>query len=391
MSPSATRFDWDIFCCVVDNFGDIGVTWRLAKQLAADGHGQVRLWVDDLASFAKICPPLDPASLGQWQEGVYICPWQNELNRKATPAKVVIEAFACQLPPYFIEAMAAQIPAPQWVNLEYLSAEPWVEQCHGLASPQRVGTNALNKYFYFPGFSAKTGGLLCERALPAQCQQWQQDEKQQLAFWQGHGVSVALVKQLKISLFTYENTALISLVQAWRQQTTPITLLLPMGRALADVLKGADIAQSPQQVAAGAQFDCQSLTIKVLPMTPQDHYDRLLWSSDINFVRGEDSFVRAQWAARPFIWHIYPQQEEAHIEKLEQFLDSYLADAPPLFGQWLRAWHLAFNRGQDCDAYWCQLPQFADQWRQHALQWSQKLLNHGDLVTGLVKFLESRI
>ena len=38
------RVTWDIFCSVVDNFGDIGVTWRLARQLVAvilptnDGH-----------------------------------------------------------------------------------------------------------------------------------------------------------------------------------------------------------------------------------------------------------------------------------------------------------------------------------------------------------------
>ncbi len=105
MSTPLPPFDWDIFCCVVDNFGDIGVTWRLARQLKREGniaaHGnevQVRLWVDDLASFARICPGLDPAQDGQWVDGIYIQHWHETLPTDMTPARVVIEAFACELP-----------------------------------------------------------------------------------------------------------------------------------------------------------------------------------------------------------------------------------------------------------------------------------------------------
>ena len=29
---------WDIFCQVIDNHGDVGVCWRLARELAARGH-----------------------------------------------------------------------------------------------------------------------------------------------------------------------------------------------------------------------------------------------------------------------------------------------------------------------------------------------------------------
>lgn len=105
MTTPLPPFDWDIFCCVVDNFGDIGVTWRLARQLKREGniaaHGdevQVRLWVDDLTSFARICPKLDPAQDGQWVDGIYIQHWHETLPSVMTPAKVVIEAFACELP-----------------------------------------------------------------------------------------------------------------------------------------------------------------------------------------------------------------------------------------------------------------------------------------------------
>jgi hypothetical protein len=135
MTSPLPPFDWDIFCCVVDNFGDIGVTWRLARQLEREGHvpthaseaeeGQglahgseanVRLWVDDLASFARICPGLDPAQDGQWVAGIYIQHWRDALPADVIPAKVVIEAFACELPAPFIERMAGQ-PRPPWSRL----------------------------------------------------------------------------------------------------------------------------------------------------------------------------------------------------------------------------------------------------------------------------------
>ncbi|MFM4729885.1 elongation factor P maturation arginine rhamnosyltransferase EarP [Aeromonas salmonicida] len=383
-------FDWDIFCCVVDNFGDIGVTWRLARQLKQQDQGSVRLWVDDLASFARICPGLDPALDGQWQQGIYIQHWHDALPADVIPAKVVIEAFACELPATFTQRMAQQ-PTHCWINLEYLSAEPWVEDCHGLASPQRVGDLSLNKYFFFPGFTAKTGGLLCELGLIAERDQWQQDETRLAAYWASLGLPPKRDNELRVSLFTYESEALVSLIEGWCQSATPVTLLLPLGRSLNDVLRGAGLASAIATAKVGDLLHAGSLTIKLLPMTDQAGYDRLLWSCDLNLVRGEDSFVRAQWAARPFLWHIYPQEEQAHMVKLDGFLDHYLADFPPEAAQWLRAFNHAINLGEDTSKLWAQWPRYSAIWQQDARSWSQKLLEDGDLVTRLVKFLESRI
>lgn len=384
-------FDWDIFCCVVDNFGDIGVTWRLARQLEQEGHGKVRLWVDDLASFARICPGLDPALDGQWQQGIYVQRWHDHESPAVVPGRVVIEAFACELPASFAQAMAEQSPPPCWINLEYLSAESWVEDCHGLASPQRVGNQSLNKYFFFPGFTAKTGGLLCERGLIEAREQWQQDEAGLAAYWTSLGLSPQGEDELRVSLFTYESAALPSLIESWCQGPTPVTLLLPLGRSLQDVLTGARLANSIPTAKAGDLLHSGNLTIKLLPMTDQAGYDRLLWSCDLNLVRGEDSFVRAQWAARPFLWHIYPQEDLAHMAKLDDFLDHYLASLPPQTAQWLRAFSHALNHGEEVRTLWQQWPDHAAILRQHARDWSQKLLVDGDLVTRLVKFLESRI
>ena len=389
-------FDWDIFCCVVDNFGDIGVTWRLARQIEQEGHGsthgsetKVRLWVDDLVSFARICPGLNPELDGQWQQGIYIQHWHDTLPVDVIPASVVIEAFACELPPAFIDKMVQHTPPPCWINLEYLSAESWVEDCHGLASPQRVGNQSLNKYFFFPGFTPKTGGLLCEHGLVQARERWQQDEAGLAAYWASLGLPPQGEDELRISLFAYESAALVSLVEGWQANPAPVTLLLPMGRAVADVLRG--LGCEGRVVQAGDLLQRGNLSVKLLPMTDQAGYDRLLWSCDLNLVRGEDSFVRAQWAGRPFLWHIYPQEEQAHMVKLDGFLDHYLEGLPEESAQWLRAFNHALNQGDNTSELWAKWPQYDAIWRQHGRDWSQKLLRDGDLLTRLVKFLESRI
>ncbi|MFQ2240112.1 elongation factor P maturation arginine rhamnosyltransferase EarP [Aeromonas dhakensis] len=403
MTSPLPPFDWDIFCCVVDNFGDIGVTWRLARQLKREGalpaqesEVQVRLWVDDLESFARICPGLDPALESQWVDGIHIQHWHETLPADTIPARVVIEAFACELPAPFIAQMTSQPRPPCWLNLEYLSAESWVEDCHGLASPQRLesqslGSLSLNKYFFFPGFTARTGGLLCERGLIVERERWQQDEAGLNAYWASLGLPPKQEHELRVSLFTYESAALTSLVECWCQSATPVTLLLPLGRSLNDVLTGAGLADAIPTARAGDLLRVGNLTIKLLPMTDQAGYDRLLWSCDLNLVRGEDSFVRAQWAARPFLWHIYPQEEQAHMVKLDGFLDHYLAELPAATGQWLRGFSHALNQGENTREWWAQWPDHAAIWQQHGRHWSHKLFQDGDLVTRLVKFLESRI
>ena len=162
-----SRPKWEIFCQVVDNFGDIGVCWRLARDLARREQGAVRLWVDDWAVLARICPAaagVDPA-MGGTVDGVEVRQWTPAFVA-SVPGEIVIEAFACELPPAQLEAMAAQAVAPVWINLEYLRAEPYVERMHGLPSPVQQGPAARRtKWFFYPGFTARTGGLLREHDL----------------------------------------------------------------------------------------------------------------------------------------------------------------------------------------------------------------------------------
>ncbi|MGB9093220.1 MAG: elongation factor P maturation arginine rhamnosyltransferase EarP [Gallionella sp.] len=303
----------DIFCNVVDNYGDIGVCWRLAQLLAREHGLAVRLWLDDLASLAKLCPETDAAAVHQQCRGVEVDLWRKPFP-EAQPAELVIEAFSCKLPQSYIEAMAAQAQQPVWINLEYLSAEDWVESHHKLPSPQP--DLPLTRYFFFPGFTPKTGGLLLEHDLLARRDAFQRDAAQQQAFWQSVGMETPAAETLKISMFAYENGALPGLLDAWASGPQPVLCLVPEGR----ILPGVGRYFGDAEPCAGKTYARENLHVRVLPFVEQQRYDLLLWACDVNFVRGEDSFVRAQWAGKPFVWQIYPQHDAVHLKKLEAFL-----------------------------------------------------------------------
>ncbi|MDD4929996.1 MAG: elongation factor P maturation arginine rhamnosyltransferase EarP [Gallionella sp.] len=305
----------DIFCNVIDNYGDIGVSWRLARQLANEFGLDVRLFVDDLQSFAKLCLEADAALDVQNRRGVEVRLWSENFP-EASPASLVIDAFGCALPESYLAAMAQQDLKPVWINLEYLSAEAWVEGCHKLPSPRPP----LTRYFFFPGFTRKTGGLLLERDLLARRDAFLSDPVQQRAFWQSAGMQMPAADTLKISLFSYENDALPGLFDVWADGEQPVLCLVPEGRILPQVR---------QYFGDDAIYSRGNLQVRVLPFVEQERYDELLWACDINFVRGEDSCVRAQWAGKPFVWQIYPQQDKVHWEKLQAFLDVYSAKSSP--------------------------------------------------------------
>jgi len=371
------RATWDIFCSVVDNYGDIGVTWRLARQLVAEHGLSVRLWVDDLGAFVRLCPQADAQALWQVQQGVDVCLWRAEWQAVES-ADVVIEAFACELPASYIAAMAQRSQKPLWLNLEYLSAEGWVEGCHGLPSLQ---SNGLSKFFFFPGFTAGCGGLLRERELLVQRQAFQADSGAREVFLRSIGVTPLSGSRL-ISLFAYENAALASWLDVLAVDAQASQLLVPEGRILADLqawlgctgMRAGDVQQRGQ------------LHIQVLPFIQQDQYDRLLWSCDFNAVRGEDSFIRAQWAGRPLLWHIYEQADNAHLEKLDAFLALY-KEGLSADGQraLVELWH-AWNTGQSVKESWNQLLQRWPEQQTHAEQWCLQRASQADLAEALVQF-----
>ncbi|MES2534639.1 MAG: elongation factor P maturation arginine rhamnosyltransferase EarP [Pseudomonadota bacterium] len=372
----------DLFCRVVDNFGDIGVCWRLSRQLVNDYALKVTLWVDDLTSFHKICAGIDPLLEWQQMQGVTIRHWR-EISPPKQPesvADVVIEAFGCQLPASYIAAMAACEPRPVWINLEYLSAEPWVEGCHEMQS--LYPSLPLVKYFFFPGFSDKTGGLLMERDVSVRRTAFQNDPQAVAGFLENIGVR-PLAGACMVSLFCYPSAPVETFFDAWQADTLPVLCLVPQGVATDAV---SAFLRMPATVGAAATRG--GLTVQVVPFLDQPDYDKLLWSCELNFVRGEDSLVRAQWAGRPFIWQIYPQQEDAHRIKLDALLDRHTAGMPNDLAPLVSATWQAWNGSALQAPQWPRLRSLLPQWTSHMAGWTRELQRNGDLASNLVQFIK---
>ena len=360
------RWVWDVFCRVVDNHGDIGVCWRLAADLAERGE-QVRLWVDDASALAWMAP--------HGAAGVSVRRWLEAETGDDPPGDAVIEAFGCALPERFVQRMAHAPRAPAWINLEHLSAEAYVERAHRLASPQHAGAAAgLTKWFYYPGFTARTGGLIRERGAIQR-----QAGFDASAWLRGHGQVVEAGERI-VSLFCYEQPALELMLDRLARQ--PTLLLVTPGHAARQV-----------NALLGPALRRDALRAVLLPALTQIDYDHLLLASDLNFVRGEDSFVRAQWAGKPFVWQIYPQQGDAHRIKLQAFLDRFCAGAEPALaaavaGVW-HEWNAA-SPAPHAPAAAAPLPEPLG-WQRRCADWRAALLGQADLASQLLRFAhESR-
>jgi len=382
----AAPLTWDIFCRVVDNFGDAGVCWRLARQLAAEHGARVSLWIDDLQSLHRLNPAVAATVETQDVDGVRVRRWVEPLPAN-TPARIVIEAFGCGLPDEYVTAMAAAAQPPVWIVLEYLSAEAWVPEHHGLPSPHpRV---SLERYFFFPGFVAGTGGLLREGDLFGRRERFGARERELL--WGALGHTLPPEGAMTASLFAYESAPIEALLQCWEGGTAPIVVAIPEGRALPAVLRyfGVDTAPASRVLRRGA------LEARIVPFVPQARYDELLWACDVNFVRGEDSFVRAQWAARPLVWHIYPQHDSAHTAKLDAFLALYTEGLPAraraAVEDLTRIWNQIEVPGVTPASAWEAYAGVAVTLREHATAWAQRAAGIGGLAGNLARFCSSKL
>jgi len=385
---------WDVFCRVIDNFGDIGVCWRLCADLGARGH-TARLWVDDASALAWMAP--------QGAAGVDVRAWaeaEHPANAAAlTPGDVVIEAFGCNPPDAFLARMQRPHP-PAWVNLEYLSAEDYVERSHGLASPVFHGPAAgLRKRFFYPGFTPATGGLLREPDLMAR----QADflAQQRLPWLHGLGVPAAEADRL-VSVFCYGSAPLGDWLDALQAEALQATCEAPAGTnpatshaSITRVLMTPGHATSLAQAwaAQGRHVAPQALALHPLPTLPQTEFDRLLWACHFNIVRGEDSAVRALWAGRPHVWHIYPQDDGVHADKLDAFMARWMHGWPPALRNEVQHSWRHFNQippDPKAAGALLRLPawrQADGAWAQASLDARAALLAQTDLVTQLTQFV----
>ena len=411
---------WDVFCRVIDNHGDLGVCWRLACHLSGLGSA-VRLWVDHATDLQWMAPNGHP--------GVQVLPWPID-NTLAWPGQAhpvptglepppattnaltissiaeasraplhgVIETFGCELPDTVQAALAAEHPAPVWINLEYLSAEAHVERLHGLPSPVMSGpARGLQKWFFYPGFTAQTGGLL--HPLPPKTFATQQTDPKALdaasapaltstcsdantdgisalcdpapaGSAQGHAPKAAL----RVLLFCYEPASLHTWLTAWADGPRPIALSVCAGRASRAVQ-----AWQAQRCVKGDG----ALRITHLPWVSQVAFDALLAQHDLNLVRGEDSWVRAIWAGQAFMWQIYPQGDGVHHTKLGAFLRRFKAPAD------LVQAHQAWNADSAQASPSLSVPQL-NAWREWVREVRHGLLAQPDLAQQLTAFAAAK-
>jgi len=364
-APPAPALRWDIFCKVIDNYGDIGVCWRLSADLAARGE-RVRLWVNDTSALRWMAPHGCP--------GVEVMVWTQPFPSHGLDAgDVLIEAFGCEIAPEFIAACVEKEKATgqtiAWINLEYLSAEDFVERAHGLPSPVLSGLGTgMSKHFFYPGFTPRTGGLLREPDLARR-----QSRFDRPAWLRQLGIQPT--GERLISLFCYEPPALTNLLAQLAAHPQPTRLLVTPGRAT-DAVRALVDRNNRLQPSWNQRG---MLSFSYLPVFSQLAFDHLLWASDFNFVRGEDSLVRALWAGKPFVWQIYPQHDDAHHGKLEAFLDMIRAPAS------LRQFHRSWNGVDEKPLGELELIP----WGQTARDTRNRLMQQTDLSSQLLEFVRS--
>ena len=473
---------WEIFCRVIDNLGDIGVCWRLARQLADEQGAQVRLWLDqpeaiqplwgqalrsvELDGEGRVVMP--QAIAARYGGAITILHWSAEhfdraadCESRAQWPQIVLEGFGCGVPPGYARALAGRAKADpeaavRWIVLEYLSAEPWVRDFHGRVSPHpKTGSE---RFFYFPGFDADTGGLLREADLSARRDAF--DALARERAWQARGFAAPDAERFVVSIFAYPDAPVAQWIEGLSQATGHAGESAAAAAGSVAVAPTGEVTGKVPEVAAGgprlavghgssvlavapgalserlhARYPAGrhgALELRYLPYVEQIAFDDILWASDLNIVRGEDSFVRAQWAAKPFIWHIYPQAEEAHRVKLDAFLDRYCEGMSEVLARAVRTlWH-GFNRmsphkgssigeesmpgagggivksgpssevGHDDRALPSRsggaapagLPQAIEHWTEwctHARRWAQTLESQADLASALAQFCQDKL
>ncbi len=384
--PTSPPLLWDVFCRVIDNFGDIGVCWRLARQLAARGHS-VRLWVDEPSALAWLAP--DHADLAPQLQ---VLPWDAASTHSA--GDVVIEAFGCEIDPVFVATSVVNTwtedgfhikSAPIWLNLEYLSAESFALRCHGLPSPVMSGpAKGLTKWFFYPGFTPQSGGLLREDGLHERLRAVSRN--QVLA---RYGIAPMRDNEVLVTLFCYEPAPLAVWLKAIAEgkafdgfQNT--RLLVAHGRAAQAVQKA--LTEQPEGIFSEENPSLSNLNqhsllqISYLPLMPQHAFDELLAAADFNCVRGEDSLVRALLAGKPLLWHIYPQHDGAHHAKLNAWLDAMLAPTQT------RQAHAAWNADSPAP-----MPRIdLTEWQTWSAQASAAIWAQTSLVDRLLAFVAER-
>ncbi len=297
-----------ILCKVVDNFGDIGVSYRLAcglKKKAPDAS--INLIVDNLESFHKICSKVDIHASVQSFDGLSVYDWNaseicSEIFYKDDGKKlqIILECFQCGRPDWMEKILfeTKLQRTVQIIMIDYLTAEKYAEDFHCLQSLTR--SSKVQKVNFMPGFTEKTGGLIID------------DEWKKLSSYKADGHVLVFTYKRKMNAFFAALNEYAGLICHGEKK---LDVMAAQGHGFESVCSGFE------SFTANSSLNDVNVNFIKLPFVNQYEWDSVMKNSSILFIRGEESLSRACLSGIPFVWHAYPQSDEYQLVKVNALLE----------------------------------------------------------------------
>ena len=339
----------DIFCQVIDNYGDVGVAYRLAREFK-------RVYPNKKLRF--VINQTEELNLIRKSEDIEIILYK-DISKIENSADLIIESFGCEIPKKYMDKALKN--SKLIINLEYFSAEKWVDDFH--LQESFLGGN-LKKNFFIPGLSEKSGGILLDNEF---LERKKKVEANKEYYLEKFGIKEKY--DLMGSIFSYEKN-FDSLIEELKKLDKKVILLILSEKTQKNFIKYFD---------NGNNYD--KIKFVKLPFFTYDKYEELLALCDFNLVRGEDSFVRALLLGKPFLWHIYPQDENTHIEKLESFLEKYCSN-----NKELKQTFINYNINKDDFSYFFKNFKEIEKYNKN---YANYLIKNCDLMEKLINFIEN--
>lgn len=339
----------DIFCQVIDNYGDVGVAYRLAREFK-------RVYPNKKLRF--VINQIEELNLIRKSEDIEIILYK-DISKIENSADLIIESFGCEIPKEYMDKALKN--AKLIINLEYFSAEKWVDDFH--LQESFLGGN-LKKYFFIPGLSEKSGGILLDNEF---LERKKKVEANKEYYLEKFGIKEKY--DLIGSVFSYEKN-FDSLIEELKKLDKKVILLILSEKTQKNFIKYFD---------NGNNYD--KIKFVKLPFFTYDKYEELLALCDFNLVRGEDSFVRALLLGKPFLWHIYPQDENTHIKKLESFLEKYCSN-----NKELKQTFINYNINKDDFSYFFKNFKEIEKYNKN---YANYLIKNCNLMEKLINFIEN--
>lgn len=339
----------DIFCQVIDNYGDVGVAYRLAREFK-------RVYPNKKLRF--VINQIEELNLIRKSENIEVILYK-DISKIENSADLIIESFGCEIPKEYMDKALKN--AKLIINLEYFSAEKWVDDFH--LQESFLGGN-LKKYFFIPGLSEKSGGILLDNEF---LERKKKVEANKEYYLEKFGIKEKY--DLIGSIFSYKKN-FDSLIEELKKLDKKIILLILSEKTQKNFIKYFD---------NGNNYD--KIKFVKLPFFTYDKYEELLALCDFNLVRGEDSFVRALLLGKPFLWHIYPQDENTHIKKLESFLEKYCSN-----NKELKQTFINYNINKDDFSYFFKNFKEIEKYNKN---YASYLIKNCNLMEKLINFIEN--